>query len=195
MRLALTACAALMLMACGQQGSGPPLPPVQEGAQAPSTQTRPDGQVQQANITAEQRAQFLARVTQYLDLATRELGGGATAAQGFVDENVAMQPGTDHRWQVDLVGGTSYRIVGACDDDCENLDIELIDAVTGGVVASDMLATHAPPRRADFPVVEFTPQNSGRYVVRLLMQSCSVAPCFAGARVLSRASESGAGGK
>ena len=78
----------------------------------------------------------------------------------------------------------TYRIVGACDDDCSNLDLELIDVSTGGVVASDML-------QDDFPVVDFTPQANGRYIVRLLMQTCTVAPCFAGARVLT--GKSGAG--
>ena len=184
--MTFAAAAALALAACGQQGSGPALPPVQQGAQAPSTQTAPTGPVQQAQISNEQRQQFLARVGQYLDMATNQLGGGATAAQGFADETAAMQPGTDHRWQVDLVGGTTYRIVGACDDDCSNLDLELIDVTTGGVVASDML-------QDDFPVVDFTPQANGRYIVRLLMQACTVAPCFAGARVLTGASGAGGG--
>lgn len=184
MRLALAACAVLMMAACGQQGSGPALPPVKEGAQAPSTQTPPSGTVEQAQISAEQREQFLARVTEYLDMATTELGGGAVATPGIADEKVAMQPGTDHRWNVELVAGTSYRIVGACDDDCTNMDMELIDVATGGVVASDMLPD-------DFPVVSFTPQANGRYIVRLLMQTCSVAPCFAGARVLSGSAQAG----
>lgn len=191
MRLAWAACAVLVLAACGQQGSGPPLPPLQQGAQAPSTQTAPTGAVQQAQISAEEREQFLARVTQYLDLATNDLGGGAAAAEGFADEKVAMLPGADHRWTVELVGGTSYRIVGACDDDCTNMDMELIDVATGGVVASDMLAEPRPPLRPDFPVVDFTPPSNGRYIVRLLMQTCTVAPCFAGARVLSGTAQSG----
>jgi hypothetical protein len=178
MRMIFAAGAALMLAACGQQGSGAPLPPVQAGAQAPSTQTAPSGPVQQAQISAEQREQFLGRVTQYLDMATNQMGGGATAAPGFTDEKVAMLPGTDHRWQIDLVAGTPYRFLGACDDDCSNLDIELIDVSTGGVVASDMLAD-------DFPIVDFTPQANGRYIVRMLMQTCTVAPCFAGTRVLT----------
>ena len=181
------AAAALVLAACNQQGTGVQLPPVQEGAQAPSTQTAPVGPVQQAQINAEQREQFLGRVRQYLDMATNQLGGGATAAQGFTDETAAMQPGTDHRWNVELVGGTNYRFIGACDDDCSNLDIELIDATTGGVVASDML-------QDDFPIVDFAPQNNGRYIVRLLMQTCAVAPCFAGARVLTAPAQ-GDGGK
>ncbi len=179
---AMLAAAALMLAACGQQGTGAPLPPVREGAQAPSTQARPSGEVKQAQIPADQVEQYMAGVRRYLDLATDQLGAGMRAAEGFSDETVGMQPGADHRWQVELAGGHAYRIVGACDDDCSNLDIELIDVATGGVVASDMLED-------DFPVVDFTPQSDGRYIVRLLMQSCSVAPCFAGARVLSGARE------
>jgi hypothetical protein len=188
MRKMFAAGAALMVLAaCGQQGSGVALPPVQAGAQAPSTQTAPSGPVQQAQITAEQRTQFLARVTQYLDGVTQQMGGGATPAPGFTDESAEMLPGTDHRWQVELVAGTPYRFLGACDDDCSNLDIELIDVTTGGVVASDMLPD-------DFPIVDFTPQANGRYIVRMLMQTCTVAPCFAGTRVLNTQA-SGAAGK
>lgn len=183
MRRLAAACAVLILAACGQGGTGEPLPPLQEGAQAPSTQTPSDAP--QAEISPELREQFLARVRGYLDMAARQLGGGMEPAPGLADELAAMQPGTDHRWRVDLAGGRAYRIVGACDDDCENIDIELIDGATGGVVASDMLAEHTPPRRADFPLVEFTPPADGRYIVRLLMQRCARAPCFAGARILT----------
>jgi hypothetical protein len=44
----------------------------------------------------------------------------------------------------------------------------------------------------DYPVVNFTPQANGQYMVRLLMQSCATAPCFAGTRALTAA---GGGGK
>lgn len=179
-RMAIAAGAALLLAACGQQGSGPPLPPVQQGAQAPSQLSPPGGTVQQATVTAEEREQFYARIRQYLDMAQNhpQVGAGFTPAAGFEDELTGMQPGTDHRWAVELSGGATYRIIGACDDDCTNVDLELIDARTGGVVVADLLED-------DFPVVDFTPGQNGRYIVRLLMQSCSVAPCFAGARVLS----------
>lgn len=190
-RILFSAGLALLAAACGQQGSGVNLPPVQQGAQAPSRQTPPPvGQVKQAQISNEQREQFLGRVREYLDMAQQhpQVGGGLSPAQGFSDETAAMQPGTDHRWPVELAGGSPYRIIGACDDDCSNLDMELIDVSTGGVVASDML-------QDDFPVVEFTPQANGRYIVRLLMQTCSVAPCFAGARVLSGQAPQGGGGK
>lgn len=181
MRFAFLAAAgvALMLAACGPQGgSGPALPPVQEGAQPPSTQTPPSGPVQQAQLSAEEREQVSGIVRQYMDLLQQQVGAGMAPAEGFSDEIAGLQPGTDHRWQVELVGGTAYRFIGACDNECSNVDMELIDVSTGGVVASDMLAD-------DIPVVEFTPEANGRYIVRLLMQTCTVAPCFAGARVLT----------
>jgi hypothetical protein len=70
-----------------------------------------------------------------------------------------------------------YRIIGACDGDCTNVDIELIDS-RGGVVASDLLPD-------DYPVVSYTPSADGVFYARALMQACTVAPCFAGMRVLS----------
>jgi hypothetical protein len=99
-----------------------------------------------------------------------------------------MQPSTDGRWVVDLVAGTPYRIIGACDNECSNMDIELIDMSTGGVVASDMLPD-------DYPVVDFLPQANGQYVVRMLMQTCTIAPCYAGARVLTPGAGGGTPGK
>lgn len=179
-RALLAAGAALMLVACGQlqQGSGPPLPPVQQGAQAPSALQRPAGRVQQARITDQERQQARELVGNYLDMAQQQLANGLPSAEGTSDEFAEMQPGTDHRWQVDLTGGAAYRLVGACDNECSNMDIELIDVATGGVVASDMLED-------DFPLVDYTPQANGRYIVRFIMQTCSVAPCFAGARILN----------
>lgn len=185
-QMMLAAAAALALAACGQQGSGPPLPPTQAGAQAPSTQT--GSSAQQANITPEQRAQLEQLVTSYLDAVQTNFGGGMAPAQGFSDQLIGLQPGTDHRWQVNLVGGAAYRVIGACDNECSNMDIELIDMRTGGVVASDMLPD-------DIPVVNFTPAADGQYVVRMLMQTCTVAPCWAGARVLSQGGGGGVPGK
>jgi hypothetical protein len=33
------------------------------------------------------------------------------------------------------------------------------------------------------PIVDYTPPNDGAYIVRLLLQNCSVAPCYVGATV------------
>lgn len=176
-RSVVFAAAALVLSACGQ-GSGPPLPESPQGAlNAPSSQSNTPAPEGQAALTAEQRTQLEALVRNYLDEAVRRNGNGMNPAAGFNDEIADLQPGTDHRWQINLTGGQNYRILGGCDNECSNLDIELIDS-RGGVIASDMGPN-------DFPVVNFTPQSNGAYIVRILMQACSVAPCYAGARVMT----------
>jgi hypothetical protein len=179
----LAAAAALTLAACNQ-GSGPQLPPVQAGAQAPSTQTPQPG-VQQANITDEVRQQLIANIGQQLDQIAANFGGGMAPVQGSTDDIVEMGASTDHRAVLPLVANQAYTFIGACDGDCTNVDIELVDMTTGGVVASDMLPD-------DYPVVNYTPTANGQYMVRLLMQACTTAPCFAGTRALTA---TGGGGK
>jgi hypothetical protein len=179
-QLAIAALAALALVACGQQGSGPPLPRLQDGARAPTQLEGAKESVQQANITNEVRQQLTAQMTEYLDGAAQHFAAGMAPPEGFHDEIAPMQPSTDHRWVVSLSGGTGYMMLGVCDGDCTNVDLEVIDMRTGGVVADDVLPD-------DFPVVQFTPPADGQYMVRLLMRTCAVAPCYAGARVLAGA--------
>ncbi|MBY0564938.1 MAG: hypothetical protein K2P58_12220 [Hyphomonadaceae bacterium] len=181
--MVLAAVAALAVAACNQQGTGTALPPVQPGAQAPSTQASQPAPAQQANVTAEVRQQLIDNIGQQLNQIAQNFAAGAQPPQGFTDQIVPMQPATDHRFDIALTAGGAYTFIGACDGDCTNVDIELIDRRTGGVVASDMLPD-------DYPVVNFTAPANGQYIVRLLMQQCTVAPCYAGARVLQQ----GAGG-
>jgi hypothetical protein len=176
--LVLAAVAALALTACNQAGSGPGLPPLQEGAQAPSQLNSPTSGVQQAQIDDETRQALIANITEMLTAMQQR--SGLSQAEGITDAVAPMQPGTDNRSVVALNAGSSYVIVGACDGDCTNVDIELISMTTGGVVASDMLPD-------DFPVVNFNPTENGQYMIRMIMQQCSVAPCYAGARVLTGA--------
>jgi len=176
MRLIVLAAVAAVALAACNQGSGPQLPSTQEGAQAPSTQSA--SVAQQATLTDEERRQLTELVASYLNNVQGAHAQGLSPAPGFSDEVTGLQPGADHRWQVSLVGGTAYRVIGACDNECSNMDIELIDVATGGVVASDVLPD-------DYPVVSYTPAANGAYIVRIMMQTCTVAPCYAGARVLT----------
>jgi hypothetical protein len=180
-KILLAAAAAMALSACGQLlggGNGPALPTVQEGAQAPSTQARPTGQVQRAQIDDATRTQLIANIGEQLGAISQNFAAGMAPPAGATDQIVALEPGTDHRWTIDLAANTAYTFVGACDGDCTNVDIELISMSTGGVVASDMLPD-------DYPVVQFTPPADGQYMVRTLLQNCSVAPCYVGSRALS----------
>ncbi len=187
MRLLIAAAAAMALAACGQGGgSGNDLPPVQAGAQAPMQLPPLTAPTQQAQLTDEQRTQLEQLVAGYLDATQQQYGQGLPPAPGFTDHVAGMQPQTDDRWVIELVAGTPYRIIGACDNECSNMDIELIDMNTGGVVASDVLPD-------DVPIVDFAPPANGRYMVRSIMQTCTVAPCYAGARVLARPATGGGG--
>ncbi len=172
-RFFAAAVAALALAACGQSNGLPSVP--RDDPNAPSQQ-KMQLQTSQANLSAEERAQLEALVKDYIDAAQQHLAQGMRPAPGFSDHITSLQPGRDDRWQVDLTGGQAYRIIGGCDNECTNMDIELIGA-DGRVVASDVLPD-------DAPVVNVTPAASGRYTVRILMQTCTVAPCYAGARIL-----------
>ncbi|HET9455682.1 MAG TPA: hypothetical protein VFO66_15465, partial [Gemmatimonadaceae bacterium] len=71
-----------------------------------------------------------------------------------------------------------YVIEGVCDGDCDDVDIVVRNAA-GDVVASDRADD-------DEPVVEFVPEASGRYVVSVVLASCSTSSCEVGANVFIR---------
>jgi hypothetical protein len=70
-----------------------------------------------------------------------------------------------------LTGGKKYRFIAAGDADARDVDLEVQDA-NGKVVAKDV-------RTDPEAIVEFTPQNTGRYLVRIrLYASDNHLPCF-----------------
>jgi predicted small lipoprotein YifL len=176
-RTLLAAALVMALAACGQNAPAAPEPGADvTPLNAPTQQSAapPEGQ---ARLSDAERAQLHDIVRQYLDSAQQQAGQGYTQSANIADEVTGLQPGSDHRWQLNLEGGATYRFVGGCDNECSDLDIELIDQ-RGAVVASDL----GP---SDFPVVSFTPASGGQFTVRLMMQACTIAPCFAGVRVLT----------
>ncbi len=74
-----------------------------------------------------------------------------------------------------LRSGVSYIILGVCDTDCHDLDLELYDA-KGRLVVQD----HNPD---DSPTLTATPTSTGRYRIRVMMPSCSDSPCRYGVGV------------
>jgi hypothetical protein len=129
-------------------------------------------QVTQASINSSQHAELQQLVSNILDnLQQQQAPGMRVNAQ----EIVSLQPGMSYDWSVNLAGGVPYRIVGGCDNQCSDVDIQLVNA-GGSVVTEDTLDD-------DYPVVNFTPPGAGTYKVRILMRTCTVAPCYAGARL------------
>lgn len=189
--MVMAAVAVMALAACGQMpsGGGAPMPKQQTPQNALNAPTQLNGgsASQQANITPEQDQQLRGLIGSLLNNYQQNLAQGMTVPTGFSDEITSLQPGHDYRWQVNLQGGTQYRVLGACDNECSNVDIELIDN-SGAVVASDK----APD---DKPVVNFTPASSGQYIVRVILQTCTVGPCYVGARMVAPGGSSSGLGK
>jgi len=183
----IAAASMALLGACNQMGMNgePPLPPVQAGAQAP-TQLPPAPSVQQASVTPQVRQGLEQQMVTYLDGYTQQYAQGLQHVTNVPDEIKSLMPGTDHRWRVSLVANTPYTVLGACDNDCNNVDVELIDMRTGGVVASDLLPD-------DYPVVSYTPTANGDYLARIILRTCTTAPCYTGMRLLTRPASEGGG--
>jgi hypothetical protein len=97
--------------------------------------------------------------------------------EGFDSRNYVigrMANGSSDSWSFTLPGGNSYKIVGVCDNDCQDLDIRVSSG--DNVVAEDVLDD-------DVPIVNFTAKNETRYSVRVTMAACTADPCFWGIAV------------
>lgn len=79
---------------------------------------------------------------------------------------------------VTLRAGTTYMLVGVCDNDCTDLDLRLFSP-DGDEVDSDV-------QDDDTPVVTVTPRQSGRYSVRAIMANCNADPCRYGIGVYGK---------
>jgi len=94
----------------------------------------------------------------------------------------ALRTSAREEHDIDLSAGTSYQLIGVCDNDCSDLDLRLFDP-SGREVASDVLTD-------DTPVLTVTPRRSGTYRVRAIMTACSDQPCRYGIGVYSGGSGS-----
>jgi hypothetical protein len=70
---------------------------------------------------------------------------------------------------VQLEQGVNYRIAGACDKDCTDLDMSVVDPA-GNPIASDL-------ERDPLPDISFKVSSPGTYHLGVHMVHCSTAPC------------------
>src|SRR5262245_36494715 len=98
--------------------------------------------------------------------------GNRLAGDGFTithERNTgSLYEDEEATFSVWLVAGTEYAIRGTCDDDCTDLDLEL---------KRNARAVDRDFTRDDVPEVSVRPGTSGWYQVRVVMASCTVAPC------------------
>jgi hypothetical protein len=90
----------------------------------------------------------------------------------------ALANGATTTVELALDAGTAYAIMGACDTDCSDLDLVLMDPA-GAKVAEDVLDD-------DIPVVAVEPTRSGTYRVTVAMAACSEEPCRYGLGVFGK---------
>lgn len=120
--------------------------------------------------------QYETAVKGYLD--SQHDIAGFSRDRGTNDWVGALRSGQPQYWEVQLARGGTYQIVGVCDEDCEDVDMEVYDG-NGNSVGSDTLAD-------DYPRVQLTPSSSGTFSVKIWLHACSSEPCYAAARVLRK---------
>ena len=126
------------------------------------------------NNIAPTSGQYDRQVSNYLDVFER---GQSGATRLFRSPTFRLQEGASQDYDVTLIAGVPYKIAGACDNDCPDLDIKLFDG-SGNELASDSLTD-------SLPIVSYRPSQSGSYRVRVVMYDCNVSPCWAGLTVMS----------
>ncbi|MEE4176742.1 MAG: hypothetical protein V2I46_04460 [Bacteroides sp.] len=70
---------------------------------------------------------------------------------------------------IEIPSGNTYRILGVCDNDCFDLDLELY--TTDNTLLSQDVETD------DYPLVSVTPSQQTVYRVKVVMANCSTGPC------------------
>ena len=73
-------------------------------------------------------------------------------------------------FQTTLTQGTSYAIIGVCDDDCSRLQLTLVKP-GGSEIAKER-------NSESLPALHFTPQATLSYGIRVVMEGCHWNPCW-----------------
>jgi len=121
--------------------------------------------------------EWKARIHEYLDRVSAPALENGFAALG--DELTgALAAGESGSIDLNLNAGTEYSLIGVCDDDCSDMDLELHDAA-GREVDSDL-------EFDDVPVISATPDQAAAYRLTIGMVRCETDPCYYGIRLLGR---------
>jgi hypothetical protein len=108
--------------------------------------------------------------------AVKQLGSGFTLTQQVGTGALEQKEYED--LQFELQGGVKYALMGVCDADCKDFDLELLDAAGARVDIDD--------GDDDVPMVAAEPVATARYTVRVTMVVCGSEPCRYGVGVVTR---------
>jgi hypothetical protein len=90
----------------------------------------------------------------------------------------SLDKGESEMVEVRLDIGTLYQIMGACDNDCSDLDLTLYNSA-GREIDSDL-------QLDDYPVVSVEPGRTATYRVKVTMANCSAEPCRYGIGIFGK---------
>lgn len=169
----------LTLAACGNEQEkvkSDATRPNSEGLSAAEIAAR--ATTDQASLTPAEREAFRKGMVDLLDETGLERAEGHSRLTGLDDQVVAMQPLQSHTFTVPMTASDDYLVFAACDGDCTVVDLTLLDPA-GAVIKTDTDS-------GDFPVLDYTPDVTGSYAVRMTMAKCALAPCYAGARAYKK---------
>lgn len=100
-------------------------------------------------------------------LAERLAGLGYSRSHEAVYNMVT--PGERRSIRFNMYAGRTYEVIGACDNDCSDLDLFVYDE-NGVLVTSDV-------ENDDHPIVIFTVQRTAKYRVDVVMTRCATFSC------------------
>jgi len=115
-----------------------------------------------------------AQVTGYLTAYINENFNDISYATDFMEGS--LDDGYSETWTIRLTPRESYWVVAACDDDCEDIDIEVRSA--GRLRGEDV-------ELDDFPSVQFWMDALPEVEVTVHMARCSVEPCYYALRIMN----------
>lgn len=121
---------------------------------------------------------FSGQLDGYLDNYQQNLAAGF-GASGVRDVITGLQAGNSYTWDLgSLQGGQTYMILGACDQDCTDVDLFVMDS-RGQQIGQDIALD-------DHPQITLTPGRNERFTVRIQLVNCEVEPCYVAGRVVQR---------
>lgn len=112
----------------------------------------------------------------------------SAAARGFRPDPAAfnrdavvgmLASRTSSFMELNLTGGASYVISGACDEDCADMDLRLFPSTSSDPLVQDT-------EDDDNPVISFVAPRTGRYMLAVDMARCQERLCYYAFRVLRR---------
>lgn len=109
----------------------------------------------------------------YLDGYAEQFAAGLSPVSD--DELARISQGDAYDFEVELREGQEYRVLGACDTQCTDVDLYVTDP-NGNQVGSDVLTD-------DYPVVSVPAAQDGYYTIRIAMPGCGAESCIGAARV------------